>query len=101
MKKLLLSSIIMLGICSFVSAQNALESKSKKLANGTPAATPQKSSAAPVISTADGTTAEAKVAATEVAPITDAKYNQADDAEALKQKEAKKAAAEKAKKNNN
>ena len=32
MKKLLLSSIIMLGICSFVTAQNATDAKSKKLA---------------------------------------------------------------------
>ncbi|MBK7121452.1 MAG: hypothetical protein IPH68_00865 [Chitinophagaceae bacterium] len=67
MKKLLLSSIIMLGICSFASAQNATDAKSKKLAPAAPAATatPQKSAVATqqnVITNADGT--EAAVVAT-------------------------------------
>ncbi|MBK7557249.1 MAG: hypothetical protein IPI54_02580 [Chitinophagaceae bacterium] len=88
MKKLLLSSIIMLGICSFASAQNATDAKSKKLAPAAPAATatPQKSAVATqqnVITNADGT--EAAVVATP-AP-SDAKTT-ATDAEMAKKKEA-------------
>lgn len=61
MKKLLLSSIIMLGVCGIASAQT--DSKLAKTGSGAaPAATPQKSA----IMTADGRTATAEV----TAPIT-------------------------------
>ncbi|MEO7308180.1 MAG: hypothetical protein ABIR78_03640 [Ferruginibacter sp.] len=54
MKKLLLSSIIMFGICGFVTAQNATDSKLKKAGTTTSsvAPTPQKSAvAAPALAT--------------------------------------------------
>ena len=90
MKKLLLSSIIMLGICSFASAQNATDAKSKKLAPAAPAATatPQKSAVATqqnVITNADGTVV-APAATGTVAP-TESKAT-ATDAEMAKKKEA-------------
>ncbi len=54
MKKLLLSSIIMFGICGFVTAQNA-PSKSKKAETSANSATPtpQKAAVAPVAATTD------------------------------------------------
>ncbi len=65
MKKLLLSSIIMFGVCGFVTAQNATEGQSKKANKSTiasPAApTPQKSAFATTapadVINADGTVA--------------------------------------------
>ena len=87
MKKLLLSSIIMLGICSFVTAQNATDAKSKKLAPAA-TATPQKSAVATqqnVITNADGTVV-APAATGTVAP-TESKAT-ATDAEMAKKKEA-------------
>jgi len=88
MKKLLLSSIIMLGICSFATAQNAKDAKSTRLAPAAPAATatPQKAAVTSqqnVITNADGT--EAAGVATP-AP-TDSKATTT-DAEIAKKKEA-------------
>lgn len=54
MKKLLLSSIIMFGVCGFVTAQNATGSKFKKAETPTnaTATTPQKAAMAPAIAPA-------------------------------------------------
>lgn len=77
MKKFLLSSIIMLGVCGAVSAQNATGSKTKKndasaTSTFTPAPTPQKSAVMPPI---DGVAAPAPMTAADkqaasVAPVT-------------------------------
>ena len=65
MKKLLLSSIIMFGICGFVTAQNATGSKLGKTTTTTTtsvAPTPQKSATAtPALTTSDAQPASDKV----------------------------------------
>jgi len=105
MKKLLLSSIIMFGICGFVTAQNATDSKlrqasTKQTTTSAATATPQKAASAtsekaPVMN-ADGTAAPAPTNA--VAPTTkrvrstDAKVSQT-DADLAKKKEIEEARA--------
>ena len=77
MKKFLLSSIIMLGVCGAVSAQNATGSKTKKndasaTSTFTPALTPQKAAVMPptddVAAPAPMTAADKQAAS--VAPVT-------------------------------
>lgn len=105
MKKLLLSSIIMFGICGFVTAQNATDSKLRQASTKTTttsAATPAPQKAAvvsdqrPVTINADGTAAPANDVATPtktrgVQP-TGAKVSQT-DADLAKKKEIEEAKA--------
>ena len=103
MKKLLLSSIIMFGICGFVTAQNATDSKlrqasTKPTATSAVTATPQKAASATnenaVVMNADGTPAPANAVAptTKRVRTTDAKVSQT-DADLAKKKEIEEAKA--------